>query len=412
MRQRLVNIMGKGYNERLAPMGVDTDFVKVAGFIGKPEFAKHTRGEQFFFLNRRFIKNHFFHHAVQSAYQGLLAHDRHPLYMIHIEVDPATVDVNIHPTKTEVKFRDEKAVYAVIHAAVREAIGKFALSPSLDFEQEQSLPPMSGSGAGFPMRPPEIKINPDYNPFRTEPKTPNLASRYSPESGSSPADWRQLFEVAKTFSPGAQHEESEPTATAYLPGLGEETFEKPLFQLMNKYVVTVIKSGLMVVDIRRARERIFYEQFITAGADSPAAVQQLLFPLTVEVSAADAALIDSMSEDLQKAGFDVSAFGRESIIVNGLPADCEIADPARFIEVFLEQVKHETDVLRNPAREAVFRSLARSASARPHRHLEKEEMRDLIDRLFACEAPGHAPGGLPVLITFSGTELEEKFKSR
>jgi len=410
-RQRVVSIMGKNYNERIAPVSVDTDFVKVHGFIGKPEFAKHTRGEQFFFLNSRFIRNPFFHHAVQSGFQGLLAHDRHPFYLLHIEVDPSTVDINIHPTKTEVKFQDEKAIYAIVHAAVRESIGKFNLSPSLDFNQEAIF-----MGGGLPKntvpRPPEIKINPNYNPFEpTSRKRTGLAAGFQPESPGKPSgNWRDIFEIAATFNP--EHRDSQNAMRQSEPALfSEETgLDKPIFSLMGKYIVTVIKSGLILVDIRRARERIFYEQFNAAVEGVLVPSQRLLFPVTMEVSTADGALLTDMEEDLQHAGFEVSVLGRNSLLINGLPADCQIADPGVFIERFLEQMKHETNVLHNPAREAMLRSLARGVSIRAQRIMDRAEMAELIDRLFGCRQPHHTPSGLPVVVTLGAEELEQKFR--
>jgi len=412
-RQRVVNVLGKNYNERIAPVSVDTDFVKVTGFIGKPEFAKHTRGEQFFFLNWRFIKNPFFHHAVQSAFQGLLANDRYPFYLLHIEIDPSMVDINIHPTKTEVKFQDEKAIYAIIHASVRESIGRFNLSPSLDFNQEAIFSGENMNRNRIP-RPPEIRINPDYNPFETTVKTPNLASRYSGESPNRDGgNWRDLFEIAAGFQVPKNVESRDESLfdNSEKVVLAESLEEgKRVFGLMGKYIATVIKSGLMLIDIKRAGERIFYEQFKSSAHGASVFSQRLLFPVTVEVSAADALLIGQMEEDLRQAGFEISALGRESVIVNGVPSDCEIPDPAAFIEGFLEQMKNETNELRNPAREAMLRSLASGAAARSNKKLLREEMTGLIDKLFACENPNYSPSGLPVVVVISGEDLEQKFR--
>lgn len=393
-RQRIVHLLGRKYDERLVPVEEATELVRVSGFIAKPEFAKRSRGEQFFFVNQRFIRSSYLEHAVRQAYDELVSRDNYPSWFLFLDLDPAWIDINIHPTKTEVKFRDDRSVYAIVHAAVRRALGRHNITPSLDFEPE---PAILAAFAGMPPAPAApLRPVPDWRPQ-------DLPHRPSPEG------WQQLF----GDSGDARHEAPEAPAVAQLlPSreADEGTGARPVFQLHGRYILAQLRNGFVVVDQQRAHERILYERALRALEKGGGTSQAQLFPVSVELNAADHALLMDLLPELAAMGFQLEPLSGRSVAVNGMPADCGDEDPAHLLEHLLEQVKHERSTLRNERHATVARSMARSATAQPPKPLAIEAMHDLIDRLFACEMPYYTPGGKPTLITFGLQELDERFE--
>jgi DNA mismatch repair protein MutL len=394
-RQRIVGLYGRKYDERLVPVEEGTDLISVRGFVGKPEFAKRSRGEQYFFVNQRYIRSNYLEHAVRKAYDELVTRENHPSWFLYIDVDPAQIDINIHPTKTEIKFRDDRMVYAIVHAAVRRALGRFNIVPSLDFEPEPAMLATAQPEAG-----------------RVPAWRPNDLGAFSQTPRPSAEGWQQLFQMGM-----ATPVEDTPVTTSVLPNrilpsreqdlpLGE----RPVFQLHGTYILAQLRSGFMVVDQQRAHERILYERNLKLLEQGTGVSQTELFPRHLELSAADLALVEEVLPDLRSMGFDLELFGGRTVQVNGMPAEAADEDPGLLLEQLLDQLKREKGGLRNERHKALARGMARSMAIKPGRNLSNTEMHDLIDRLFACENPYHTPGGKPTLITYGLDELKDRFE--
>jgi DNA mismatch repair protein MutL len=397
LRQRIVGLFGRKYDERLVPVEEHTELVAVQGFVGKPEFAKRTRGEQYFFVNQRFIRSSYLEHAVRKAYEELVARDSHPGWFLRIELDPAQIDINIHPTKTEIKFRDDRMVYAIVHAAVRRALGRFNIVPSLDFEPEPALLAAQTNTGGS--KAPAWRPT-DLGAFTAPPRP-------------SPEGWQQLFQLGMV-TPADEDTVATRTAqrTQVIPMREHETpdGERPVFQLHARYIMAQLRSGLLVVDQQRAHERVLYERNLKLLEQGAGLSQTELFPRHVELSATDLALVEEVLPELRSMGFDLALFGGRTLQVNGMPAEASDEDPGQLLETLLEQLKRERSSLRNERHTVLARSMARSMAIRPGRVLSVTEMHDLIDRLFACEHPHHTPMGKPTLLTIGSEELSERFE--
>lgn len=401
MRHRIVHLFGRKYDERLVPVEEDTELVRVSGFVGKPEFAKRSRGEQYFFVNHRFIRSNYLEHAVRKAYTELVSRENYPSWFLFIDLDPAQIDINIHPTKTEIKFRDDRMVYAIVHAAVRRALGRFNIVPSLDFDQEPSIiAAFSGApvAASMPVSQPAV---PAWRPH-------DLGA-FSAVPKKDPAGWQQLFGL-DTPDPGnpigAPAERSRILPSREFEGASGE---RPVLQLHATYIIAHLRNGYMIVDQHRAHERILYERNLRNLASGAGSSQAQLFPRNLELNAADHSLVEELLPELRSLGFDVQLFGGRTVQVNGMPAEAADADPAHLLEELLEQLKNEKN-LKNERHMALARGMARSMAMRSGRILVAKEMHDLIDRLFACEMPYFTPGGKPTLITYGLDELAQRFE--
>ncbi|HMW96409.1 MAG TPA: DNA mismatch repair endonuclease MutL [Flavobacteriales bacterium] len=400
LRQRITHLFGRKYDERLVPVSEATGIVGVEGFICKPEFARRTRGEQYFFVNGRYIRSGYLEHAVRRAYDELVQRDHHPGWFLLLHIDPAFIDINIHPTKTEIKFRDDRAVYAILHAAARRALGRHSITPSLDFEPEPALLAMSGV---------------DTAPV---PATGNAGANWRPRDlprQTIPAGWQRLFDLPDDAPQrsGADPEAS-PTDTVggqhVLPM--RETMDlgaRPVFQLHGRYILAQLRSGFVVIDQRRAQERIVYERSMRSLEKGQGPSQAQLFPVSIGLNAADHALLMGILPELGALGFRLEPLSGRSFAVNGLPAESGDGDPQQLVEQLLEQVKNESGALRSERHATIARGMARSMVRNEGRQWSATEMHDLIDRLFACGMPYTTPGGKPVLITWSLQELDERF---
>ncbi|MCX2478880.1 DNA mismatch repair endonuclease MutL [Pedobacter sp. MC2016-15] len=412
LKQRIVHLFGNNYNERLIPVEEETTIINLKGFIGKPQFAKKTRGEQFFFVNNRFIKDAYLNHAINKAYDELLGEDNFPLYVLFIDIDPSKIDVNVHPTKTEIKYLDEKSIYAIIHSAVKRSLGRFNISPTIDFDQETAFSGMISPKSLDEIVPPSISFNPDFNPFSGD-KSPEPAERgFSAFRTSEPKEqstknWGSLYEISK-------HEPA-PQVTMELPGNGPEDkyapVQKQLMQLHNKYIISQIKSGLMLIDQQAAHERILYERFSLHLEDRKGASQQSLFPQTVTLSPNDYELAKSLLEDIKSLGFEVRDFGKNTLVIEGIPVDLgsNQINETQLFEHLIEGFKNSQQELKLDKRDALARSMARNSSIKSGVVLGQEEMNMLIEQLFACKAPNFSISGKPVIQTMSLAELDKKF---
>lgn len=409
LKQRIVHLFGNNYNERLIPVEEETSIINVKGFIGKPQFAKKTRGEQFFFVNNRFIKDGYLNHAVNKAYQELLTEENFPLYVLFIDIDPAKIDVNVHPTKTEIKYLEEKSIYAIIHSAVKRSLGRFNISPSIDFDQETGFSGMISPKKPEDIVPPSINFNPDFNPFgETKTSSRQYAYQGEPEYRSaSTKNWGSLYEIIS-------HKPVEQASMALSKETEEEQFtpvQKQLMQVHNRYIISQIKSGIMVIDQQAAHERILYERFLLHLEDRKGASQQSLFPQTVTLSPNDFELAKSLLEDIKSLGFEVREFGKNTLVIEGIPVDLgsNTFNETQLFEHLIEGFKNSQQELKLDKRDALARSMARNSSIKSGVSLQQEEMNTLIEQLFACKTPNFSISGKPVIQTIGLTEIDKKF---
>jgi len=397
-RQRIVQMFGANYNDRLVPVTEDTDLVRISGFIVKPEFARKTRGEQFFFVNDRFIKNSYLHHAVVTAFNDLIASESHPGYFIKLEVNPVQLDVNIHPTKTEVKFEDERFIYAILRSSIRQALGKYNIAPSLDFDNEPAFDiPLKKNI--HQVKQPQITVNTGYNPFAERP-----AGGYKKMEGLLPAEWPEPVSASREI---IIPEESRHIQTS--TGFEEDTVHLNYFQLMNKYLVAGTDQGLFIIDQHRAHERVIFDRMAEAMEKNKVASQMELFPETLQLSAADASHMDEMLEDLQCMGFDIEPFGTNTYLIRGVPGDAAGHQPLALIEGLLEDFRSQQKLNRTDRRQRMLIVLSNKMAIKSGVILNRMEAEQLVADLFHSTMPYTSPSGKPILFRMSLEELDEKF---
>lgn len=419
LRQRLVGIFGIAYNKRLVPVKEDTDILNIDGFVGKPEFARKTRGEQMFFINGRFIKSGYLHHAVMTAYEDILPAESFPFYVLCLEIDPARIDVNVHPTKQEIKFDDERLVYNYLRVAVRHALGSHSITPSLDFDQDITLQqaPTAPRQESYTIKTIPSSFSPPSTAHRTPPtadRIPHTADRIPPNDNLR--HWEKLYEGLDELAP-AQPEtliiESGWNADAPMDDAAG-TFskkQKDPYQIHGTYIVSHIKSGFLLIDQQAAHERILYEQYLRVLGEQAASVQHQLFPRTVALPPADAVLLREIRPQVNLLGFDIQEFGQNTFVINGLPAEMAgKKDELAILETLLEQFRQNNE-LQLDVRDNLARSMARSAAIRRGAPLTVPEMQSLIDRLFACEMPYKSPAGRQCFVTFELEDLARRFES-
>jgi DNA mismatch repair protein MutL len=411
-RVRIVSIFGKSINQNLIPIDTETTLVKISGFVGQPKYARKTFGEQFFFVNQRYMKHPFFHRAIVQAYEKILPPDAIPSYFIYFDLNPADIDVNIHPTKTEIKFENESAIWQILQASVREALGKFNVVPSIDFDQAGSVEIPMPLKDFAEVRTPEIQVNPFFNPFeqsQTGKSTPPTTRSFqkSPEERDNLRSWQSMYKgIEPSFTEMTDTKEEEPVQFR----MEEQQTAKSSIQFKNKYILTPVKSGLMVIDQKRAHERILFERLMQVLETNEVASQQQLFPETFELNAADATLLTSILPDLRALGFDIREFGNNTFIINGTPGVLHTSSPVEIIESLLEEFKTSPVNLQEKAREKVAISLAQ-ASAIPYGHaLKPVEINELIDNLFACQTPNFSPKGKKILSIMPLEDFEKLLK--
>jgi len=393
MAPRIVALFGKSYQQQLAPCKEETDLLAVSGYVGKPESAKKTRGEQFFFVNSRFIRNNYLHHAVMGAYEGLLPDGAFPFYVLFLSIDPKHLDINVHPTKTEIKFDDERAVYAVVRAAVRQALGAHNLTPALDYSADVNL--MS-------------KMSQSQALSREQYLDEQIGSGLQQ---SNLRNWEKLFEnerpaESKLFS---QHDFSQSGQQALMTVLpaGDPAVA---FQLHQRYLVRPVKNGIMVIRQEAAHERILYEDFLKKMKNHGGSTLQSLFPQTVNFSTADFTLVMEMEREIKALGFQFEVFGKNSLLVTGLPIEAAGKNEKELFEGLLEQFKHNQSALTVPLEDNLARSLAKRAAIKVGHVLTREEMDLIIQRLFSCHNPNYSPDGDTTFFIFETSKIESHFR--
>jgi DNA mismatch repair protein MutL len=414
LKQRIVHLFGNNYNQRLVPVEEDTSIIKLHGYVGKPEFARKTRGEQFFFVNNRFIRDAYLNHAVLTAFDELLPDESYPLYVLFIGIDPAKIDINVHPTKTEIKYQDEKSIYAIIRSAVKRSLGRYNITPSLDFDQENSIEHLITSKPLEQIVQPTIAFNPDFNPFAAEIKKadreiPFLRSAGEHQRTAIPQNWDTLYEISKKETRAQQEMHAEKTIPVQEQEVSKSS-ERQLFQIHNRYILSQIKSGFMLINQQSAHERILYERFLHQLENHSGTSQQSLFPQSVTLQGSDFELLKELLPDIRALGFDIREFGKNTVVVEGIPADLSNVAEHALLEHLLEGFKNNLAILKLDKRDNLARSLARNGAIKAGTRLSLEEMNLLIDQLFACQMPNLALNGKPVINTFTLNELAERFE--
>jgi DNA mismatch repair protein MutL len=403
-KQRAIQVLGNNYQSKLVTVGEHTDYLTISGFVGKPETAKKTRSDQYFFVNRRFIKSAYLHHAIANAFEGLIAKDSFPSYILYIDVDPSKVDINVHPTKQEIKFEDDKIIYAFVQAAVKHALAQFSIAPSLDFSLDADIQQLDAIQKPFS----ESQVQETSRKSLYEGFTQKNQAHLIPKTGQAgQQDWKGFFTdlpsanqefIVKPSSMGLYKEDE----SLSVP---EDAF---LMQLHQTYIIAPTKSGLIIIHQQLAHERVLYEKYQKASAQ-PHATQKSLFPVVLELSASDAVLLEEMVEDLANIGYEIEAFGQNSFIIQGIPADVLAGNEKNAIELLLEQFKHFSADLKFSKREKLIRCMARQMAIKAGQNLGQKEMHSLIESLSECDIPNTTASGAPTFIEFNEDYLDRLF---
>ncbi|MCE6989221.1 DNA mismatch repair endonuclease MutL [Dyadobacter sp. CY323] len=419
--RRIIDIYGKSYREQLAFCQEDTSYINVRGYIGKPEFARKTRGEQFFFVNDRFIKHSYLHHAVISAFDGTIQEGSHPFYVLFIEIDPSHIDINIHPTKTEIKFDDEKSVYAIVMAAVKKAVGVYNLSQSIDFDDNINFlnPPPSEQNHNLIPR----TVMPDWaaqsKKSENGPSRSNLTNWSKLFEGLQNSEDRSrelaAFEIGSTTVSRPIYQEQSKTVASKINRMASEVIAAPesdavLFQLHNRYILSQVKDGIMLIDQKAAYERILYERYRKMLINRNGACQQLLFPKRIRLTHSDMQLVHETKKEIHSLGFEFDEFGANELIIRGIPADLPEESEQDLFEELVEQLKQSYSDLKLNKPESLSRSLARRFSVRYAVKLSFVEIHTLLDQLFASSDPNRTPGGEAIIVLLTMDKLTSIFK--
>jgi len=405
LKQRIMGLFGNSYEEKLLSVNQETDRVRINGFIVKAEYARKTRGEQYFFVNKRFIKHAYLHHAIENAFLEMIPKDSFPGYFLNIEVDPADIDINIHPTKTEVNFLDVKLVYAIIHAAVRKAIGQHNLSPMIDFDEPADLNRdfSEASKASRPVVFPDIPLDPNYDPFsqKSESHGDNRSWNDFPQHRQAPSnDWRLLYGERMDINKGVD-EPTEPVV--------EQQPSNQYLQVNQSYILTTVKSGLLLIDQHLAHIRILFEKYLKELENHSGASQQELFPQAFSVNPNDASLLKELLPELENLGFVLEQANPTTFMINGTPSDSAGHDAVELLERILDNYKLNRTDLQLDRKLNLAKTLAAQIAIKPVTKLTEMEMQNLVDQLFACNVAEVAPNGKKIYVIVTMDELLAKF---
>lgn len=414
-RQRIVNILGGKTNEKLVPVTEETEIVKISGFIGKPEFSKKNRNEQFFFVNNRFIKSGYLHHAIMSAYEGLLKEGNQPSYFLYLEVPANTIDINIHPTKTEIKFDDEQSLYAILRAAVKHSLGQFNVAPILDFERDPNLDtPYEYKDKDSAM--PTVQVDASFNPFADEFKKSSGGSSVSFASKSNhfpkkeTGSWESLYVDLKKDTEeitSISFESEEVTGSLFDENEVEKT--TTTYQIHKKYIVSSIKSGMLVVDQNKAHQRVLYEKFLENITVQSASSQQLLFPLTLYFSTEEIEFIKELKPSLENTGFQFDDVKKDTVQISGIPVNVQESEVSIVLEELISNLQNEIPENSFSLNDGIAKTMAKSLAIKTGTSLGVKEQENLVNSLFACKDPNVSPFNKPTFITLSVEDLDKKF---
>ncbi len=405
LKQRIVQLLGNNYNAKLVTVKEETDYLNIYGFVGKPDTAKKTRGDQYFFVNNRFIKSPYLNHAVMSAYQEMIPPDSFPMYVLFIELDPTVVDVNVHPTKQEIKFEDEKIIYAFVQAAIKHALAQFSITPTLDFDLDASIQQLPSIQQPFTEEKRSAAASGSIFKGFTQKNQAHFIER---TEKSELKNWKDFYESRESSAVNREATSNiKDTLTTHDSRL--TTADVELTQLLNSYITVPSNNGFLLIHQQTAHERVLYEQLITASKDKPVATQRSMFPSTLELTPADAAVMEEIIGDLQYLGYIIEPFGKNSYVIQGTPADVEAGNEKYIIDILLEQYKHFSSEVKFSKREKLVRALARQQAIKTCTRLTEREMRQLVNDLFSCEQPNVTPDGNPTYLEFKQEQLEKMF---
>ena len=409
LKQRILQLLGNTYSTKLVAVKEDTDYMNIYGFVGKPETAKKTRGDQYFFVNNRFIKSAYLNHAVMNAYQEMVTRDSFPMYVLFIDLDPTQVDVNVHPTKQEIKFEDEKIIYAFVQAAVKHALAQFSVTPTLDFELDASIQQLSSIQQPFTEEKRSAAASTSIFKGFTE---KNKAHFIEPTNRSELRHWRDFYESSQSTvdsqQPAGNRIESEDTKASF--NLQPSTFNtESLIQLHGQFILAQTPGGFILINQQAAHERIIYERLQEAAKGKAVATQRSMFPVTIELAPADTVLLEELMSDLQQLGYMIEPFGKNTFVIQGTPADVTQGNEKQVIDSLLEQFKHFSTEMKFSKREKLVRSLAWQQSIKAGRQLTEKEMEALVEDLFKCKQANSSPDGHPTYLEFKKEQLEKMF---
>jgi DNA mismatch repair protein MutL len=415
-KQRIVHVFGAKTNEKLVPVEEETEVLKISGFVCKPEYSKKTKSEQFFFVNQRFIKSPYLNHAVKAAFEGLLKEGYHPSYFLNLTVDPKTIDINIHPTKTEIKFDDEHTLYAILRSAVKHSLGQFNIAPVLDFEHQSSLnTPYSYREKRAST--PAIEVDRSFNPFsddtngfgKQKSRVPRTHFKQAPAS-----TWESLYVGVESKGNNSTSDfsqvtfESDAKNTAIFNDASIET-TKTTFQLQQKYIVSTLKSGMLIIDQNRAHQRILYENFLKHITIKEATSQQLLFPIQLHFTPSETKIISGLKTDLEHTGFVFSQLDEDEINITGVPVGVPESEVSIILEQLISDVENDVPETSFSATDLLAKSMAKSLSIKNGHALNSIEQEHMVNSLFACKEPNVSPTNRPTFITLGVEDIEKKF---
>ena len=418
LKQRIVQILGNNYAAKLVSVQEETDYMNIYGFVGKPDTAKKTRGDQYFFVNNRFIKSAYLNHAVMNAFSDMIAKDSFPMYALFIDLDPSRLDINVHPTKQEIKFEDEKIIYAFVQSVVKHALAQFSVTPTLDFDLDVSIQQSDAVSKPF------------TDDKRSAATTSSLYKTFTQknqahfiESKSDLEHWNSLLSVPsdelpvtgnlsagnEDFFDDKKNKETEGSSESIQIIENKKPSTNDFIQLHNCFIIAQNQNGFIAIHQQNAHERILYERFANAVKGKPIATQRSLFPVTIELAPADVVLLNELLPDLQLLGYIIEPFGSNTFVIQGTPADVIQGNEKVTLERMMDQYKHFSNDIKFSKREKLLRSIAWQQSVKPGTALSQKEMETLIEDLFNCETPNCTPNGKPSYLEFKKDELEKMF---
>jgi DNA mismatch repair protein MutL len=419
LKQRIIQILGNQYNAKLVTVKEDTDYMNVYGFVGKPETARKTRGDQYFFVNNRFIKSAYLNHAVMGAFEDMIAKDSFPAYVLFIDLDPSQVDINVHPTKQEIKFEDEKIIYAFVQAAVKHALAQFSIAPSLDFSLNAEIQSLDAVSKPFTTDKQEATSGSSlYKTFTQR----NQAHAIEPNEKSELKHWKEFFTGSQ--SPGTSRQPGVESSQSSFENNGDtlnlvsgirprvqsiQILGSPLLQLHNTYIIAASNAGFILVHQQLAHERILYDKYSETAFGKQMPTQKSLFPVTIELATSDAVLLEDLMPELAVIGFQIEEFGTNTFVIQGTPADVLQGNEKHSIELLLEQFKHFSSDMKFSKREKLVRCMSRQQSIKAGQPLQQREMLALIEELFQCSTPNVTPTGNPTYLEFKEDYLDRMF---
>ena len=401
LKQRIIQILGNQYNAKMVSVHEETDYMNIYGFVGKPETAKKTRGDQYFFVNSRFIKSAYLNHAVNSAFENMIAKDSFPSYVLFIDLDPAQIDINVHPTKQEIKFEDEKIIYAFVQAAVKHALAQFSIAPSLDFTLNAEIQNLEAVNKPFTAEKKEAASS--SNLFKTFTQK-NQAHFIEKNDKNELKHWKDFYESEKQEVKSEKLEFEQKTINSPFSFLHSQ-----FIQLHNTYIIAATNNGFILVHQQLAHERILYEKFSAASHGQQMPAQKSLFPISLELAAADAVLLEELLPDLSVIGYQIEPFGSNTFVIQASPADVLQGNEKNSIELLIEQFKHFSSDVKFSKREKLIRCMSRQQAIKAGQNLSQKEMQTLVEELFQCTTPNSTASGAPTYLEFKEDYLDRMF---